>query len=1290
MKKLSIIFAVLLVLLSVLAFGVSADENVVVFTGNKFASLTDAINAVAEGGTVVLAEPYQISDSEALILPAKKIVLTSKHGGVDYAQSGAYLGLGKALDLSADLTLENVVIKQTINNKNAWGAIYANGHHLTIGEGVVTVANESSKLFPSIFGGSNAKGALDSTYVTVMSGDWNNVFGGGYSDTQTNAKVEFLGGNAENVFGGSYAGKFTGNTEVCLKGGFVNNVLNGGSRIGTFTGDTLVDISGGTITNLAGAMYGISGSSATFNGNVDMKIHGNAKILMSTFGSSYYSAVKMNGDINIDIYENANLCRHLYGGGFSGGVTTGEKGILVTIRDNVLFSKPTGNNNVVCAGPQSGTVTGNVKIVIKDNVTIPGNVYGGGYKGTVKGNSVAEIYGGTVTVNFTAGTRQGKITGNADTYAYGGVIGYYSASDVYGIPASGAIVNDSTYGTVSGTSIVVVDGADIAGEVTLGKAKGTITVKSGKIPFVTGNVTVDVSGNKLLRIGGTVNAIELIGGGEIMLSSSGTIKAQKGSGDITLSVQGTPVANHQYLQIKESADNVKVNYKAVDDEISIKASLDGYTSYSVSYPERFDLVNIRVNYSNPKNNSVPQIVMGKGVHSDEGRTSVSLSKSKDGDKYYAEAKVTPGLYYFKVYYGNGTADYVLKYFYVTGKTESQTYTVEHSPYVANSFSEKHYFVTTDEVMALLGTDTLIGYKKLTTPTFTKRADDARAFLTNADVCEYVEDLAKSFKDVYVFYPFEVTKHGNRTPVVIFTRDNISGLSFEQAATKIRNGGVRDILMISGGVHGNEPAGIEGVLALAGELCGDYGKKVLDSFGAIVMIPIVSVDNNMRFVRNAEDGTNPNRDLVALSQQSTRNQVYVYKNVMPTIYIDCHEDYADMPIDPADISIENLDDICIRYSGTYNSTLRDVYASLNGGDQVTDFVGYQMMINAIKKTGEYGLRSSVYYHTTYTPVNSKDYPTARGAYGYIIETMRIATGQARYERAVFAMQRALMSLVDEFVAQNGQLARNVHEAKLKFESFTDYDPNRLYALSMTTSGRTAVVMSRPLIYADGKYKDEFNTKTFKMTDSVTATRTLPTAYVIEKGAPNTEKMLDLLDLHGISYTEIKAGSELVLRKYSGTYSALTIGNATTVTFENGAYAVTLNTLDAFLIAALFEPDSVPWVSAEESTVSFAHMGWFNNKNPIYRSEVSGVAEIIRTLDVNYDPNAPVTEPPTEPVTEPATDPVTEPITEPITESGSCGGDEPVEKNSSIGIILAIAIPVIVLAVVAVLIIVKKKK
>ena len=1287
MKKLSIIFAVLLVLLSTLAFGVGAEENVVVFTGNKFGSLANAIDVVAEGGTVVLAEHYEISPDEALKLPAKKVTITSKYGGTDYAQNGVYLGLGKALELSADLTLENVVIKQTSNNKNAWGAIYANGHHLTIGEGVVTVANESSKLYPSIFGGANAKGALDSTYVTVMSGDWNNVFGGGYSDTQTNAKVEFLGGNAENVFGGSYAGKFTGNTEVYFKGGFVNNVLNGGSRIGTFTGDTIVDVSGGSITNLAGAMYGLSGSSATFNGDVQLNIHGNAKILMSTFGSSYYSGVKMNGDINIDIYENANLCRHLYGGGFSGGVTTGEKGILVTIRDNVLFSKPTGNNNVVCAGPQSGTVTGNVKIVIKDNVTIPGNVYGGGYKGTVKGNSVAEIYGGTVTVNFTAGTRQGKITGNADTYAYGGVIGYYSASDVYGITASGAIVNDSTYGTVSGTSIVVVDGADIAGEVTLGKAKGTITVKSGKIPFVTGTVTVDVSGNKLLRIGGTVNAVDLIGGGEIMLSSSGTIIAQKGSGDITLSVQGTPVANHQYLQIKETADNVKVNYKAVDDEISNKTSLDGYTSYSVSYPERFDLVNIRVNYSNPKNNSVPQIVMGKGVHSDEGRTSVSLAKSKDGDKYYAEAKVTPGLYYFKVYYGNGTADYVLKYFYVTGKTESQTYTVEHSPYVANSFSEKHYFVTTDEVMALLGTDTLIGYKKLTTPTFTKHSDDARAFLTNADVCEYVEGLANSFKDAYVFYPFETTELGNRTPVVIFTRDNISGLSFEQAATKIRNGGVRDILMISGGVHGNEPAGIEGVLALAGELCGDYGKEVLDSFGAIVMMPIVSVDNHMRFVRNSEDGTNPNRDLVALSQQSTRNQVYVYKNLMPTIYIDCHEDYADMPIDPADISIENLDDICIRYSGTYNSTLRDVYASLNGGDQVTDFVGYQMMINAIKKTGEYGLRSSVYYHTTYTPVNSKDYPTARGAYGYIIETMRIATGQARYERAVFAMQRAFMSLVDEFVAQNGQLARNVHEAKLKFESFIDYDPNRLYALSMTTSGRTAVVMPRPLIYADGKYKDEFNTKTFKMTDAVNSTRPLPTAYVIVKGAPNTEKMLELLDLHGISYVELKAGSELELRKYSGTYSSLAIGDPATVTFNDGAYAVTLNTVDAFLIAALFEPDSVPWVSEAESLVSFAHLGWFNNKNPIYRSEVSGVVDIIRTLDVNYDPNAPVTEPVTEPITEPVTEPTSEPTTEPVTDDTP---SEPSETNSNLGIILSIVIPVVVLAVIVVLIIVKKKK
>ena len=479
------------------------------------------------------------------------------------------------------------------------------------------------------------------------------------------------------------------------------------------------------------------------------------------------------------------------------------------------------------------------------------------------------------------------------------------------------------------------------------------------------------------------------------------------------------------------------------------------------------------------------------------------------------------------------------------------------------------------------------------------------------------------------------------------------------------------------------------MSFAYELTEDYGKEVLDKFGAIVIMPVVSPDNTQRFMRLTASGINPARHMLANTLNSTQSYIKTYTNFMPTICIECHEDTGSLIPDVSDYSIEQLDDVNIKFAEIKNSPLLNPADYVGGIDsqKYLNSVGAQIMFDAIQATKDRtNLRASIYPQVMCNPGVTKDYPQIRGSYSFLIECMRIWSGKIRYERSVFAMTEALKSLTNEFISYNGQLARDVYENRARVASITDFDENNLFSLRTVASGATKASMPRPSIYVDGTFKNENGVKYYNLIDTVTSTRAMPTAYVISADDKDIEEILGVLDSHGIEYTRIKEGSTLLLKKYSGIYSSVSIGAESEVTFDKGAYAVTLNTSDAYLVAYLFEPDSYPYSNEEETTLSLAHMGFITNGDDFYRSEVSGVAEIIRTLDVNYDPNAPVTEP----ATEPATDSVTEPITEPTTESGSCGGDEPVEKNSSIGIILAIAIPVIVLAVVAVLIIVKKKK
>ena len=71
----------------------------------------------------------------------------------------------------------------------------------------------------------------------------------------------------------------------------------------------------------------------------------------------------------------------------------------------------------------------------------------------------------------------------------------------------------------------------------------------------------------------------------------------------------------------------------------------------------------------------------------------------------------------KVYY-NGSSDYVVKRFWLDGKSETLTYDFPFEPYVADSYMENVYSVTTDQVLQnFYSTDDLVGYTEPTTPTF---------------------------------------------------------------------------------------------------------------------------------------------------------------------------------------------------------------------------------------------------------------------------------------------------------------------------------------------------------------------------------------------------------------------------------------------------------------------------------------------------------------------------------------------------------------------------------------------
>ena len=105
---------------------------------------------------------------------------------------------------------------------------------------------------------------------------------------------------------------------------------------------------------------------------------------------------------------------------------------------------------------------------------------------------------------------------------------------------------------------------------------------------------------------------------------------------------------------------------------------------------------------------------------------------------------------------------------------------------------------------------------------------------------------------------------------------------------------------------------------------------------------------------------------------------------------------------------------------------------------------------------------------------------------------------------------------------------------------------------------------------------------------------------------------MLDLHGIEYRELKAGSTLALRQYTmpTASSGAAVGAKKEVTFSNGAYLVSTDTPAAYVIAYLFEPDSYP--PKEGFRVSLFNMGYIRASDALYRCEESNVADLIRDM------------------------------------------------------------------------------
>ncbi len=996
---------------------------------------------------------------------------------------------------------------------------------------------------------------LATNYIVLVGGAKSGTFEG-------NSSITVKSGYFRNIHGGNYNGTFKGNSTINFLGGYVDNMVSGGTYMGNFEGDATVNIGGDAVVVYSASGSGVQGGNCgsgntayTFVGDIHLNLYGKARINQNVYGTSRWSNVTTTGDVYITVKDDAFAYQNLYAGGYD------------------------------------GTLNGNTSVIV-DSGWVGVNLSAGNRGGTVNGNTYLEVNGGQInyyatnihssvsdpagSYNTSGGGLTGKVTGNTTVKINGG--------DIYGSVYGGAI----TTGTVGGSSTVTVTGGSImcgiyADGATAGSVKGTKTLN------------VDLSKGGTLAVGLPMTVNTLTGGGKLVLFPEAVVTADSFSGNIALEINGIPQARN-YITAA-ATDNASVTYTAQGSE---KFVSDGGT-FGISSEGYY--ATTKVTFKHLKGATV------------DPRTGIAASGAKVAAIETTETSTVfnfaPGLY--NCYVRHAANDYKRVYVYITGEEEEIVldYT-RYNPKIGEGFEASNFFENTKVIYDKFYS--MEGHDIPDSPYFNNNRYGTRLYTSNSEMVAFVNEKVSSCDYAYAFDLF-TSVGGDTVPAVIFTKDEIpAGSTFEDAAKIITAIKGRDIVLITAQVHGNEPSAGEGALAMISEMCGEYGDSILTgNMGAIVIIPRLNPDGSKAHTRANPNGVtvdsgktidNLNRDYAMVSSAEISGVAYAFDLLTPTVFVDCHEAGL-TPNWGTSQTLTDIYDVGLMSAGILNTPFADTEAVIKGDYENRGTKAIDNITEILGNIEKAGIRPYYYQSPMTFAANHSAYGLTNGAYSFLIEVPGLSGGDSVYARRVFAHVTALKEILNYTKGTNGEMAKEVAEAREKVTlSAQKFDENTPVILQHQYSRHdsSTFLWNNPLVGSDATVRKAENITKYYIHDIAMKYRARPTAYVLSADTLGLGKVLATLDRQGIDYYELDAGITLNLKQYSGTASSATLGNATDVTFEKGAYIIPVDGYKAYLIATLFEPECPD--SGEEIN-TFVQAGYIT-ADAIYRSEENFIA------------------------------------------------------------------------------------
>ena len=380
MKKIIAVILCIMMIISMMSFNlaVSAEEYNLMSDVYVSASGTDSATGL-ENDPCSLARAYvlvkdggTIHVDGTVVVPEgfsfnKNVTIVGDDKSTDVLDFSTMSG---AINLNGDTTFDYVTLKFADH------AIYANANALVVGENCATIGTVS------VYGAGNGGSVVGNTSVTLLSGKYSKVYGGGHLCVVEDGNTSvIIGGTADvkTVHGGGYGNRVNGNTYVWVGGnanpdcdpalheGDVYYIV-GGAYSGIVEGSTTVVFTGNARANYI--IGGMDGEDQYIGQGSNLYITGGKA--MSAYGGS--AGKDQMSDVNV-VMTGGELEQLMGAGsgrtdvavGLTGDVTIKLLGGTITRR---VFGGCYNDYSITKGWLTSGYVDGTITLIIGDDAKI--------------------------------------------------------------------------------------------------------------------------------------------------------------------------------------------------------------------------------------------------------------------------------------------------------------------------------------------------------------------------------------------------------------------------------------------------------------------------------------------------------------------------------------------------------------------------------------------------------------------------------------------------------------------------------------------------------------------------------------------------------------------------------------------------------------------------------------------------------------------------------------------------------------------------------------------------------